>query len=421
MELLQIGVLSQHADYTLTATAFVSVQRGLQVHIPCQFTYNKQHANSFSTFYGYWFKNKKEPVQCASVPSQSQGLLVATNNEGQTIKESTKNRIQLDGDVEQGNCSFQINDAQLEDEGSYYFRVEQGDILKYSFYLKTLQVTVTDYLRPSSTHPANCIHEDNALSCICSFQSQVPAQIQWQVEGETLSGNSTRGALQVMSWVHTNVVVSSLNFSGNLEGGQPLICLGSNAFGTYVVHFRLSSPTKDYLQPSSTHPANCIHEDNALFCICSFQSQVPAQIQWQVEGETLSGNSTRGALQTMSWVRTNEVVSSLNFSGSLEGGQPLICLGSNALGTYAVHFRLNSPTKDAYVTILVSAVCGSLITASIFLLSLCLSRLRKTQKEKQEKEEKESSYNMRAHQAMDENNAIYCNVQPMRCYARSKF
>ncbi|XP_062818589.1 sialic acid-binding Ig-like lectin 12 [Anolis carolinensis] len=141
---LSKGVLSQHAGYTLTASAFVSVQRGLDVHILCQFTYNKQHVNNFSTFYGYWFKSKEEPFQCASVPSQSKpDLLMTTNKEGQTIKESTKNRIHLDGDLEQGNCSFWINDAQLEDEGSYYFRVEQGNILKYSFYHKTLQVFMT--------------------------------------------------------------------------------------------------------------------------------------------------------------------------------------------------------------------------------------------------------------------------------------
>ncbi|XP_062818533.1 sialic acid-binding Ig-like lectin 5 [Anolis carolinensis] len=179
----------------------------------------------------------------------------------------------------------------------------------------------------------------------------------------------------------------------------------------------------DPLQPSSTHPANCMHEDNVLFCICSFQSQVPAQIQWQMEGETLSGNSTKGALQIMSWVHTNEIVSSLNYSGSLERGQPLICLGSNPFGTYAVHFWLSSPTKGAYVTILVSAVCGSLITASVFLLGLCLSRLQKKQKEEEEKQEKEkkSSFNMRVHQTMDENSAIYCNMQLVRGDARSKF
>ncbi|KAH0631411.1 hypothetical protein JD844_005727 [Phrynosoma platyrhinos] len=302
-------VLNQHLEYTLKSPAHVSVQQGLYVHIPCQFTYNKKHQTNSSKFYGYWFKNKDRSCQYVSTLSKDHpGLLVATNVERQIVKESTKNRIFLSGDPDEGNCSFQINDAQLQDEGSYYFRVEGGKILKYN-----------------------------------------PPK------------------------------------------------LGST-------------------QPNP----NCMREDNDLFCISAFQSQVPAQIQWQVGGETLSGNSTKGALQVISWVQTNEVISALNFSGILEGDQSIICLGSNVFGTYAVHVQLSAPIKGVHIKILVSAVCGPLITVTIFMFALYLFRLQKKKKTEEEGgKKKEALSAMRGHKAMDEDNAIYSNLMPMKASSLS--
>nr|XP_032659188.1 sialic acid-binding Ig-like lectin 11 [Chelonoidis abingdonii] len=47
---------------------------------------------------------------------------------------------------------------------------------------------------------SSCQRQGPSVSCSCSLCSQPPPQLQWQVDGEPLSGNSLRGALQVSSW-----------------------------------------------------------------------------------------------------------------------------------------------------------------------------------------------------------------------------
>ncbi|KAL8219424.1 UNVERIFIED_CONTAM: hypothetical protein K2H54_024382 [Gekko kuhli] len=149
-ELVLLGSWSQNSEYNWTVPASVSVQRGLCVHIPCSFTYNQRDRTSPGTLYGYWFLNKDgyQHYFTRNPQHSSRGILVATNDERQEIRTSVENRFQFTGDPEEGNCSFSILNARSEDEGDYYFRIEDG-YLKYSYissWLRThttLQVLVT--------------------------------------------------------------------------------------------------------------------------------------------------------------------------------------------------------------------------------------------------------------------------------------
>ncbi|XP_040183206.1 sialic acid-binding Ig-like lectin 12 isoform X2 [Rana temporaria] len=111
--------------YSINVTERITVQRGLCVHIQCSFTVPKGLTLSRNTK-GIWY-----------------------NKDGKTVAskkntESEKNyRFLLTGNIQSGNCSLYIEDPLSEDEGNYFFRVEDKKI-KYSY--KDIQpyVKVTD-------------------------------------------------------------------------------------------------------------------------------------------------------------------------------------------------------------------------------------------------------------------------------------
>ncbi|KAM3830294.1 sialic acid-binding Ig-like lectin 13 isoform 2-T3 [Vipera latastei] len=129
------GIRSQGTkDYSITVPSSVSVQRGLAVYIPCQFTYKSEHLRQHESINAYWIKYQPQLSPCSPLVSHA-CRPVATNDKSQTVKHSTKDRFYLLGDSNKGNCSLVITEAQIEDEGQYYLRIEgksQGQ-LKFSF------------------------------------------------------------------------------------------------------------------------------------------------------------------------------------------------------------------------------------------------------------------------------------------------
>uniref|UniRef100_A0A674JG14 Ig-like domain-containing protein n=1 Tax=Terrapene triunguis TaxID=2587831 RepID=A0A674JG14_9SAUR len=71
--------------------------------------------------------------------------------------------------------------------------------------------------------------------CSCSLRSHPPPQLQWQVDGEPLAGNGSRGALQVSSWVQGDEAVSTLSWMGSADRGRHIFCLGSNPHGFHIL------------------------------------------------------------------------------------------------------------------------------------------------------------------------------------------
>ena len=87
-------------------------------------------------FSAYWLKNQEGAEYCfqgAISGGCVQGLLVATSDDAQQVERSAENRFYLTGNPNKGNCSFIITEAQLEDEGSYYFRIMGDKGLKFSY------------------------------------------------------------------------------------------------------------------------------------------------------------------------------------------------------------------------------------------------------------------------------------------------
>ncbi|XP_053547083.1 sialic acid-binding Ig-like lectin 14 [Bombina bombina] len=143
--------------YNIEAPSNVKVQQGLCAHIPCSFTYNKNHGSlSLPDNKVLWFKCSQHytsPVVIKNIDS---------------ILNFSIGRIWITGDVQNGDCSLSINNVELEDADTYCFRIEGTSLLQFSYTGITPSVSVTELTeKPQifSHKPLNAGEEVTLLTC----------------------------------------------------------------------------------------------------------------------------------------------------------------------------------------------------------------------------------------------------------------
>ncbi|XP_059521406.1 sialic acid-binding Ig-like lectin 5 [Myotis daubentonii] len=134
LPLLWGGSLQQQPGYELQVQESVTVHEGLCVHVPCSFSYPRSSWSSYSKVYTYWYRDGDKTASAAPV---------ASSNRNKQVKTETKGRFLL-ADPKTNNCSLQIREARRSDSGRYFFRVERGTQVKYSYQDKMLDLQVTD-------------------------------------------------------------------------------------------------------------------------------------------------------------------------------------------------------------------------------------------------------------------------------------
>ncbi|OCT73318.1 hypothetical protein XELAEV_18036300mg [Xenopus laevis] len=146
--------------FKIEAPAEVTVQRGLCVLIPCNFTVGSDFTLTKDAI-GIWYKGSdKGPVAASTNASQ--------------FPDTTNRRFIFTGKVSAGDCSFSISDAQPGDAAHYQFRLEGP--LQFNYLHIKPKVSVT-----GGTGEINSliVREGDSQEIYCKVNSNPMAKISW--------------------------------------------------------------------------------------------------------------------------------------------------------------------------------------------------------------------------------------------------
>ncbi|XP_039369234.1 sialic acid-binding Ig-like lectin 10 [Mauremys reevesii] len=244
--------------------------------------------------------------------------------------------------------------------------------------------------------------EGDSLRFLCSIASSPPAALGWVRGGRAIEGSRPTGENQLQLELP----------SVTAEDGGLYGCWAQNkessAQGTFQLLIEYSP------RPGTGLNSSCQRQGPSVSCSCSLRSQPPPQLQWQVDGEPLAGNSSRGALQVSSWAQGDEAVSTLSWTGSGDRGPQIFCLGSNPHGSYAaLHFDFSPLQRGAEepVKLLgIGAACGLGVAVGFFLLGLCVIKLRGRKPAPPSAEPVEMANGSQAEHTADDASLIYSNI-----------
>ncbi|XP_036881807.2 sialic acid-binding Ig-like lectin 5 [Manis javanica] len=159
LALLWGGSLQEDSGYELHLQDLVTVQEGLCVLVNCSFSYPWSRWAPAGELYAYWYREGDSLFLGA----------VATNNQRRAVKAETRGRFRLLGDPEANNCSLSIRDARRSDTGTYYFRVERGERVRYSYRDKTLNLQVTALTQKPDIHLPEPLQAGSPANLTCSL------------------------------------------------------------------------------------------------------------------------------------------------------------------------------------------------------------------------------------------------------------
>ncbi|KAM9114218.1 sialic acid-binding Ig-like lectin 16 [Pangshura tecta] len=279
--------------------------------------------------------------------------------------------------------------------------------------LRTLQITVSRAHRSDpqlfpdpGTLVANgsqlSAREGDSLRFLCSVASSPPAALRWVRGGQAMEGARPTGENQLQLEL-PNVTAEAGGLYGCWAQNKE-----SSAQGTFQLLIEYSPRQGTRLNSS------CQRQGPNVSCSCSLRSQPPPQLQWQVDGEPLAGNSSRGALQVSSWAEGDEAVSILSWMGSGDRGPQIFCLGSNRHGSYAtLHFELSPLQRGAEEPgklLGVGVACGLGVAIGFFLLRLCVIKLRGREPAPPSAEAREMVNGSQVEHTANDASLIYSNI-----------
>ncbi|XP_034612864.1 sialic acid-binding Ig-like lectin 5 [Trachemys scripta elegans] len=244
--------------------------------------------------------------------------------------------------------------------------------------------------------------EGDSLRFLCSIASSPPATLVWVRGGQAIEGAGPMEGNQLRLEL-PNVKAEDRGLYGCLAQNKE-----STAQGTFQLLVEYSP------RPGTRLNSSCQRQGPRISCSCSLRSHPPPRLQWQVDGKPVAGNGSWGALQVSSWSQGDEAVSTLSWTGSGDRGPQIFCLGFNPHGTYgALHFDFSPPRRGAEKPgklLGVGVACGLGVAVGIFLLGLCVHKLRGRELSPPSSELREMANESQAEHTADKASLIYSNV-----------
>ncbi|XP_077649453.1 sialic acid-binding Ig-like lectin 13 [Urocitellus parryii] len=353
------GRVEAQGGYTLKVPREVTVQEGLCVHVPCQFSYPWSSWTNWDPAHGSWFRGRDRRTDPP----------VATNNPDRKVREETQGRFHLLGNPRTDNCSLSIRDARKTDAGSYYFRVERGR-LRFNYVHDMVSVNVT-----ALTHTPDILVPGTLES---GRPSNLTCSVPWACEQGTPPTFSWEGPS--VSSLGPNIIHSSvLTLTPRPQDhGTNLTCQvtlpGASVTRTKTVHLNVSYSPQNLsvtvsrgAGPESTTLGNgsslSVLEGQSLRLLCVVDSRPPARLSWSW------GNLTLCPSQTM-----DPGVLELS-AEHLRGGGEFTCHAQNPLGSQHISLSLSLQRRSGPMAQVVLVAIGE-VAVKILLLGLCLILLR---------------------------------------------
>ncbi|XP_023381436.1 myeloid cell surface antigen CD33 [Pteropus vampyrus] len=310
--------------YWLTVQDSVEVLEGAHVSVLCDFFYPRGGWDKNTPAYGYWFREEAKEQRDAPV---------ATNDRRRAVQEETRGRFRLLGDPKNYNCSLDIRDARRKDTGTYFFRVERGETVKYSYRRKQLSVCVKALSQTPDIDIQGTLESGHPRNITCS--------VPWPCE---------RGTPPTFSWIGVNLTL-----------------LGPRTPRSSVVT----------LTPGPQH-----HDTN-LTCRVTFHGGVSTErtirlnVSYAPQDLTIKVFQKEGAddsRQVTSTILGPWANSTISLTKQPEMGTHLLCEGKNYHGNHMLSITLMSSKgswdKQAFIRGLVRGFVYGAIAAT--LLFLCL-------------------------------------------------
>uniref|UniRef100_A0A8C6WCC4 Sialic acid binding Ig-like lectin E n=1 Tax=Nannospalax galili TaxID=1026970 RepID=A0A8C6WCC4_NANGA len=336
--------------FSLEVTREVTVQEGLCVLVPCEFSYPKEHWTGSDPVHGYWFREGAKT---------DRDRPVATNNPQKPVQGETQGRFLLLGDLKKNNCSLDIRDVRKTDAGLYFFRLERGQT-KYSYARNKLTVHVA-----ALTNTPHILMPETLKA---GLPSNLTCSAPWAC---------ARGTPPTFSWTGTSV--SPFDSSSVLtlilqpqDHGTNLTCQvtlpGANVSTERTVHLNVSYAPRNltvtiYQRTASTVQENgsslSVPEGQSLRLLCDADSYPSAKLSWTWENVSLCPSQL-----------PNPGLLELSPAHTRQGGL-LSCQAQNNVGSQQLSLSLSSQSTAVSSRMVLGVFMGAGATTFLF-LSFCL-------------------------------------------------
>ncbi|MXQ98783.1 hypothetical protein E5288_WYG021834 [Bos mutus] len=319
LPLLWGGSLQELLGYELRVQESVVVKACMDVHVPCSFSYPRYYSGEL---FIYWFREKDHHTNDA----------VATNDRKKPVKPETQGRFSLLGNPSNNDCSLSIREARLSDSGVYYFRVEKGPTLKYSYREKKLNLQVTgekpdiQFLEPlESGRPTK-------LTCTLSLACDEAHPLLFSWVGDALDAmnpdtlHSSELTLTPRPQDHGTNLTCLVTLQGSQVALERTIWLNVS-YAPRNLRISLSFRNVTAFKILQNTSSILISEGQELQLLCIADSNPPAQLSWFQGSPTLEATPI-----------SNTEVLELPYLGTAEA--ELTCQAQNPLGSENISLSL---------------------------------------------------------------------------------